>query len=194
MDRRKAIKNVALLVGGTLSAGTLAALLDSCHSSTSTTGSSGADVFSPNRQKMVEVLADMIIPTTKTPGAKDAGVPDFILMMMRECYTDKDRTQFISGLDKLDQDCQTKYGNSFVNCNAGQKKDQVMGLDQEAFGHQNEYKKGQPPHFFRVMKELTLFGYFTSQPGATKALVYVPIPGKYIGCEPLKPGQKSWAT
>ncbi|MHB1920667.1 MAG: gluconate 2-dehydrogenase subunit 3 family protein [Chitinophagaceae bacterium] len=192
MDRRKAIKNVALLVGGTISAGTLAALLDGCHNTPSTL--SAADAFSPNRKKMVSQLADMIIPATETPGALDAGVPDFIVMMMRECYTDQDRTLFIAGLDQLDQDCQTKNGTSFVDCSASQKKELVTALDQEAFGHQGRPQKGKTPHFFRVMKELTLFGYFTSEPGATKALVYVPIPGKYIGCEPLKPGQKSWAT
>ena len=51
--------------------------------------------------------------------------------------------------------------------------------------------KGTP--FWRLMKELTLFGYFTSEQGATQALDYVPIPGRYEGCIPLKPGQKAYA-
>ncbi|HAK76772.1 MAG TPA: twin-arginine translocation pathway signal, partial [Runella sp.] len=43
------------------------------------------------------------------------------------------------------------------------------------------------------MKELTVTGYFTSEIGATKALEYLPIPGRFEGCVPLKPGQKAWA-
>ena len=49
-------------------------------------------------------------------------------------------------------------------------------------------------HFFPMLKQLTLWGYFTSEPGATKALRYNPIPGKYIGCVPYEPGDKAWAT
>ena len=51
--------------------------------------------------------------------------------------------------------------------------------------------KGTP--FWRLLKELTLFGYFTSEQGATQALEYVPIPGRYDACIPLKPGQKAYA-
>ena len=47
--------------------------------------------------------------------------------------------------------------------------------------------------FFQRMKELTVTGYFTSEIGATKALEYLPIPGKFEGCIPLKPNQKAWA-
>ena len=38
------------------------------------------------------------------------------------------------------------------------------------------------------MKELTLLGYFTSEPGATQALVYVPVSGRYDGCIDLEAG------
>jgi hypothetical protein len=44
------------------------------------------------------------------------------------------------------------------------------------------------------MYELTCLGYYTSEIGATKALKYVHIPGKYEACIPLQPGQKAWAT
>ena len=44
------------------------------------------------------------------------------------------------------------------------------------------------------MKQLTLFGYFTSKEGATQALRYVAVPGKYVGDYPYKKGDKAWAT
>jgi hypothetical protein len=51
----------------------------------------------------------------------------------------------------------------------------------------------KPAHYFRMMKELALLGYFTSEIGATKALRYVESPGRYDPCVPYKPGEPSWA-
>ena len=45
-----------------------------------------------------------------------------------------------------------------------------------------------------MIKQLTLWGYFSSEIGATQALRYVAIPGKYEGCIPYKKGDKAWAT
>ena len=50
-----------------------------------------------------------------------------------------------------------------------------------------------PTHYFRMMKELTLLGYFTSEIGCTKAQRYAETPGKYDPCVPYKPGDKAWA-
>jgi hypothetical protein len=48
-------------------------------------------------------------------------------------------------------------------------------------------------HYFRMMKELTLLGYFTSEIGSTQARRYVPVPGRYEGCIPYKKGDKAFA-
>jgi hypothetical protein len=45
-----------------------------------------------------------------------------------------------------------------------------------------------------MMKELSVLGYFSSKEGATQALRYLPIPGKYDGSFPYKKGDKAWAT
>ena len=55
-------------------------------------------------------------------------------------------------------------------------------------------KKEDPAHYFRMMKELTILGYFTSEIGATQALRYVAVPGRYEGCVPYTKGEKAWAT
>ena len=47
---------------------------------------------------------------------------------------------------------------------------------------------------FKLLKDLTLLGYFTSEIGCTRALAYEAAPGRYRGCIPLEPGQKAWAT
>ena len=48
-------------------------------------------------------------------------------------------------------------------------------------------------HYFRMMKELALVGYFTSELGATKAMRYVEAPGRYDPCVPMIPGERIWA-
>ena len=50
-----------------------------------------------------------------------------------------------------------------------------------------------PAHYFRMMKELTVVGYFTSEIGCTQALRYVESPGRFDPCVPYKPGEKAWA-
>ncbi len=54
--------------------------------------------------------------------------------------------------------------------------------------------KDPPTHYFRMMKELTLLGYFTSEIGYTKAMRYVESPGRFDPCLPYAPGETSWAS
>jgi len=70
----------------------------------------------------------------------------------------------------------------------------LTALDKEAKDYQKNKKKEEPTHYFTQMKQLTLFGYFTSKEGATQALRYVAVPGKYEGCIDYKKGDKAWAT
>ena len=50
----------------------------------------------------------------------------------------------------------------------------------------------EPPHYFRIMKELTMVGYFSSEIGCTQELRYVEIPGAYRGDVPYVKGEKAW--
>ncbi|MEZ4902790.1 MAG: gluconate 2-dehydrogenase subunit 3 family protein [Spirosomataceae bacterium] len=126
-------------------------------------------------------LADVIIPTTSTPGAKAAGVEKFIVRVMRDCYPKAEQEKFYAGLTQLNTDSKNKFSKSFVELSDVQKNEMV-----KATTVSNK-------SFFMRMKELTVTGYFTSEIGATKALEYVAIPGRFEGCVPLKPGQKTWA-
>jgi hypothetical protein len=51
-----------------------------------------------------------------------------------------------------------------------------------------------PTHYFRMMKELALLGYFTSEIGCTQAQRYAEAPGRYDPCTPYKQGEKAWAS
>jgi len=189
MDRRDAVKRVALLMGGALTASTLSVMLEGCaHELRSGTGTT----FTDDEKKMVATMSDLIIPRTDTPGAVDAGVPEFIVMMMQECYPDKDQATFHQGLAAFDKQCKTKYGGSFSTLSPDKQQKAVSDLDTQVLG--DKKAKVGDLVFYRKLKELTLLGYFTSEPGATKALRYVQVPGHYDGDVPYHKGEKAWAT
>jgi hypothetical protein len=75
-----------------------------------------------------------------------------------------------------------------------QRKELLTVVDKEQKSYNENKKEGDPNHYFALMKQLTLLGYFTSEIGATQALRYVAVPGRYEGCIPYKKGDKAWAT
>lgn len=72
-------------------------------------------------------------------------------------------------------------------------KKKADGKKDNAITSKGSVKEDKPVYFFQLIRELTLLGYFTSEAGATKALAYVQVPGRYDGCVDMKPGQKAWA-
>lgn len=189
MDRREVLKRVAFIMGGAVSAPTVSAFLTGCQPSEETTVELLS--FTPDQYERLSVIAEHIIPATDTPGAKDAGVPAFIDLILHHCYEEEARNSFLSGLDKIETDAQEKNGDSFVELSSEQQLSLLKDHQTEALAQQEE---GNAPPFIHMMRELTLLGYFTSEVGATQALNYVPVPGRYDGCIPLEADQKTWAT
>jgi phosphoribosyl-ATP pyrophosphohydrolase len=197
MKRRDALSRVALLMGGALSAPTIMAFLEGC--TTATESSKLAFPFSADQKNLLSEIAEIIIPKTDTPGAKDAKVGEFIEMMIQDCYPEKDQKSFTSGLLELEKNNFLKASpEEQVNIltaleKTGNEMIKKSGDDKKKYTEAGkEYTDAGVP-FFRLMKELTLLGYFTSEVGATQALEYVPVPGRYDGCVDLTPGQKAWA-
>ncbi len=188
MNRREAISSVALLLGGTILGAE--AFLSGCKPSP---GSNGVS-FSAGDISFLNEVAETILPATSTPGAKEAKVGDFMTVIVKDCYEAKDQAVFVEGLKKLDDASKKKSGKSFLDSTPEQRHDLLVDLDKEQKEYQKTKEKDAPNHYFRMMKELTLWGYFTSEIGATKALRYVAVPGKYEGCIPYKKGDKAWAT
>ncbi len=187
MNRREALSSVALLLGGTILGSQ--AFLSGCK----TTTGEGA-VFTATDIAFLDEVAETILPATGTPGAKAAKVGEFMTVMVKDCYEAKDQTIFREGMGKLDEASKKKHSKSFMESTPAQRHDLLVELDKEAKEYQKNKKKEDPNHYFRMMKELTLTGYFTSEIGATQALRYVAVPGKYEGCIDYKKGDKAWAT
>ena len=165
MNRREALEHIALLAGVSLGSPTLARAAAAALERSAY----APRALTPAQLEQVAVIADEIIPRTDTPGARDAGVHRFVDTMLAEYYTAPERDRFIAGLDAT-----------------GRATDLRAALEQ--------LDRDSRDPFFRMMKELTILGYYTSQPGATKELRYVQVPGRYDGCVPFAENGREWAT
>jgi len=175
IPRRAALERLSLILGGALSTQITAALMGQVLNE-------GASVaVSPEQTALLAELADVIIPTTDTPGAKAAGVEAFIVRVMRDCYVLEEQKTFYDGVAKIDEAGQKAHGKPFAELAPQEKIDLVR----EAVGNDKA--------FFKRLRELTVTGYFISEIGATQALEYLPVPGRFEGDVPMQPGQKAWA-
>lgn len=190
MNRRDALSRVALILGGTVVGANV--FLEGCQPGDKKTA--GTSTFSDNDIAYLDEIADTIIPATNTPGAKAAGVGAFMTVMVNDCYDEKDQKIFFEGMKLLNDASKKKYGKSFIEIDPSARKELLTEIDTETKNYMANKKADEPKHYFRMMKELTLLGYFTSEIGATQALRYVAVPGKYEGCIPYKKGDRAWAT
>lgn len=194
MERRELLKQIAILTGGIVIGSEF--FLSGCKS-----GAKLEAGFSPASIAMLDEVAETIIPATKTPGAKAAQVGEFMKTFVTDCYTADQQSAFTKGILQLDEACNKLNGKSFMDCDAKQRKDLLISLEKDAKVYnekpnkENEGKRENmlPLHYYTMIKQLTLMGFFTSKTGATETLRHIQVPGKYDGAFPYKKGDKAWA-
>lgn len=180
ISRREAVARLAVLLGGTI-VGAQVFLRGE------TLGGSIIPVaFSPDEIALMDEIGDTIIPTTNTPGAKAARIGAFMVSMINDCYDDEHRSIFKNGLIQLDEASRQQSGKSFMIASPAERTALLNSLDAAARAQKS------PVHYFRLMKELTLLGYFTSEIGCTQALRHVETPGMFQGNVPYKKGDRAW--
>jgi hypothetical protein len=238
ITRREAVKRVTVLLGGlTLVGGS--ALITGCRDQPAgdgkTTEASGAE-FSAEQIAFLDEVADTILPTTSTPGAKAAQTGAFMALMVRDTYDERDAEIFRNGLRQIDEASQKMHDVGFMQATPQQRLALLQQLDREQHQYMRDREAAQsrnpnapateqgnradahlpdqrseggtkqgetnpapaitadaPPHYFRMMKELALLGYFTSEIGYTQHMRYVEAPGRFDPCAPYTPGEKMWA-
>jgi len=158
-----------------------------------------ADYLSPAQRRIVAAMAEIIIPRTDTPGAVDAGVPNFIELMAADWFNEEERAIFEAGLADIETRIPGQYGAPFDRLDTETQLAIMEALESDAsdspwydFGNvQREFISDAP--FICQMKELTIWGFFTSEAGARQVLRYNPMPMRFDGDTPLSPDDSSWA-
>jgi len=185
MDRREAIRRTALVMGGLVSAPAILGVLNGC---TPEPGLQWLPRFlTKDEARMVEQMADIIIPETDTPGAKQVGVPQFIDRMINDVYSAVNKEKFKDSLAKFEEDVNAEFGKAFNKLKPEQQEAYIKKINEVAVNARADH------YFFMTVKELTVLGFFTSQVGATQVLQHKPVPGEQRGCVPLAEVGKTWS-
>lgn len=195
LDRRELLHRASMLLGGAVSASAVAGVLAGCTAmpgpASPPAGAAGA-FLTAEESAAVTAMADHIIPRTDTPGALDVGVPAFIDRMLASFYQDREREAVRAGLAQVAADARALRGKSFAALTADEQIELMKRYDREQFDYTRS-NAGGPPHFFRMVKELTIIGFCTSEAGATKTMNYVQTPGPFRGDLPLSEAGKASA-
>lgn len=188
MDRRELLKLITAATGSVLIGGQF--FLSGCKSN----DAAAMDFFSEKDIAFFDEVAETIIPKTNTPGAKEAAVGQFMTTYAKDCYSELQRKTLKEGIGKLNEASEKMNNISFMKATPVQRQNLLTAIDAEAKKYNREESgMERPPHYFTLMKQLVLFGFFTSKPGVTQVLRYMPVPGKYEGCIDYKEGETSWA-
>ncbi len=205
LDRREAIRRVSALLGGVAlvgGSGLLAAIESAAAAEAKSAGTPGS--FTAEQIAFLDEVAETILPATKTPGAKAANTGAFMALMVTDAYSPAEQKVFREGMRKVDEATQQSNHVSFMEASPQQRLAVLTVLDHEqkrvmdaraaacqAAGHTLD---ASPAHYFHMMKQLALLGYFTSEIGCTKALRYVESPGRFDPCTSWTPGDPAWAS
>ncbi|WP_308910865.1 gluconate 2-dehydrogenase subunit 3 family protein [Pseudokordiimonas caeni] len=183
LSRRQVLARITMLTGGVLAAPLMSAIL----SGASSADAKGLDLLSPDEMAFVSDLVETIIPTTDTPGAIAAGVPDYIHLMLARWYKSDERKVILDGFKAIGARARERHGRDFTKLTPAERLTLLQGFDAEAYG------SSEGEHFFRQIKSLTVAGYYTSEIGATQELLYDPVPGPFEGCVPFSEIGRPWA-
>jgi hypothetical protein len=216
ISRREAVFRITTLIGGVAVLGS-GAFVTACRREYKV----GAN-FTNDEVAYLDEIADTILPTTSTPGAKAAQTGAFMALMVRDTYSADDDKVFREGMGKLNDAMKDKYGKTFMEATAQQRLEMLQSLDKQQYDYSEKMKtearrksdeflaereqnpptpqgvkatqitEAPPSKYFGMMKELALLGYFTSEIGMTQAQRYTEAPGRYDPCIPYD-GKPSWA-
>lgn len=197
MNRRELLKMIAAATGTAFVSANAMAYVTLPMKTVQETAFSKDDIAFFNE------VGEVIIPRTDTPGAKDVNVGFMMAVIVTDCYTAPQQAAFKDGIATIKALAKSTYGKDFLLLSNYERTSLLASLNDEADVFNTKAKlasKGvkdaeKPlPHGFTLIKQLTLFTFFTSKEGATKVLRYVAIPGRYDGELPYKKGDRAWAT
>ena len=202
MNRREFLQCAAVMVSGMTASQLGLALSDAqrAHLATAPNYNAGkASYLSAAQRRILAAACETIIPRSDTPGAIDAGVPNFIELMVSDWFNATERAIFDAGMIDLETRIPQQYGMAFDRLTAPAQRDILEALESAASDHpwyefgnvQRDFISDAP--FICQLKELTIWGFFTSERGAKEVLRYNPMPMQFDGHLPLSPDDSTWA-
>jgi hypothetical protein len=197
MQRRELLKYTGMVIGFSAAAGSLASLVSSCKpgDKNATAEAKEKDNWTPSTLSAeqfawVTLIADTMLPKTKTPSASELGVDRFVDLLLTDWAAPDTKQLFINGLDNFDGKAKEKLGKSFVAATETERTDYLNALNLEIMEAVKLLPPGSKPlpshQFFIGIKEVIYKGFFASEQLCTEILVYDPIPGVFKGCTPLQ--------
>lgn len=183
MNRREALRRLAVLFGGVAVAPEI--LANALANPSAILATVPAD-----RLAVLAEMADTILPDTDSPGAKAANVQEFIVLAVETILSIGQRKHFWDGLTLAEESCFRNFSKPFEACSPQERIDFFKKMEAD---ERNSPIADDSP-FFSTLKSLTLFGYFSSEIGATQALNYDPVPGEWISDLKIDEHTKAWAS
>ena len=171
IDRRDALAGIVAMFGASLFAPIARAAVGDV--TPISVGAPTTPVFTAPQRALMTALSERVMPTTDTPGAIAAGVPEFIEKLLADWALPAERTPIIAGLDAIEARSQADFKVAAADATPEQQ-DALLTLAME-----NQIPGGTD--FFNKFRQLVITGYFTSEIGITKERKYLPVPGRYDG-------------
>ena len=159
-------------------------------------GARSKSKYSDSDIQLFDDVAETILPRTDTPGAKDSAVGRFIARYSEACYEPEHIALLQNGIGDINGQMKKLHGVKFIHAGEEEKRLLLTTMDTQAKQYAQTLgplSDDKLPHYFSLLKQLTLMGFFTSELGATRVARYRPVPGKYKGCTPYSKGETFWA-
>jgi hypothetical protein len=188
LDRRDFLRAATVVAGGALSPGCTSALLSWDDDAPR---AASAPLFDPVERMRLAKAVDLILPATDTPGALEAGVPDFVEMMLVDYYYEPERKIVLDGLAELDLRSRARAGVAFVDTSSEVQTEILAELEQEGIASLPGGTAGlfntvvPPPAFFQALRELVVVGFCTSEIASQHEFLFAPVHGDFEGCVPF---------
>ena len=196
MDRRSALKKTGFLAGAAVAMPTMLSLLQSCKKEPRLTWQ--PEFFTDKEAKTIGTLVDMILPRTDTPGALDVKVDVFIDKVIAKTYNKDGQHNIRNEIIAFNDRCKEHFGAVFSSLEKA-KRIEVLKAEEKASAKFSPGVWGtsvgaqEPVEFYRAMKSMAIWAYFTSEEIGENVLSYDPIPGDYEGCKPLSEVGNRWS-
>jgi len=214
MDRRVALKNMGLALGYTVATPTLLSLVQGCKNVETVNWT--PDFFTKEQGNVLHKLVDIILPKTDTPSASEVNVHIFIDRFINEIMEDVEQSITKLSFEKFIAKALKDSGKDEANDLTSEDLEPVLAealqlseeeeiLNEELtiknpsamIKGENDAVADEPVsyNFAKNLRDMTIWGYKTSEYIGEEVLAYLPVPGEYIGCGDLNEltGGKDWS-